>query len=83
MNDEGGNGARGEGEATGANDTNRAFQEKYAKAVKVFEEYREGASFIDRVNRDILSAMCESHDLPTSGYKADLLSRLKTWVCRS
>lgn len=60
-----------------------AFQEKYAKAVKVFEEYKEGANFAERVNRDVLCAMCESHGLDTSGFKIDLFSRLKKWVCCS
>jgi hypothetical protein len=82
-NDEGGDETRHEGGVAGADDGNRVFQEKYAKAVKVFEEYKEGASFTNRVNRDILSAMCESHGLSITGYKTDLLSRLKTWVCPS
>ena len=64
-------------------DKTAAFQEKYAKAVKVFKEYMEGARFVDRVNRDILCAMCELHGLDTSGYKVDLFLRLKKWVCPS
>lgn len=50
--------------------------------MKAFEEYREGRSFGDRVNRDVLSKMCEDRGLSTNGYKAELLSRLNTWVCR-
>lgn len=57
------------------------FQERYTRAVKVFKEYREGASFINYVTRDILRTMCEAEGLSTSGYKIDLLARLKTWVC--
>lgn len=51
--------------------------------MKVFEEYKEGANFVERVNREILCAMCESHGLDTSGYKIDLFLRLKKWVCCS
>jgi hypothetical protein len=50
--------------------------------VKAFKEYREGASFISRVTREILSAMCEAEGLSTFGPKIDLLARLKKWVCR-
>lgn len=63
-------------------DSDRIFQERYANAVKVFKEYREGAGFANRVNRDILCAMCEAEGLSTSGYKVELLARLKKWVCR-
>ena len=62
-------------------DPNRIFQERYANAMKAFREYREGASFASRVNRDILCAMCEAEGLSTSGYKVELLARLKKWVC--
>ena len=56
------------------------FQERYANAMKVFREYREGTSFINRVTRGILCAMCEAEGLSTSGVKIDLLARLKSWV---
>jgi hypothetical protein len=49
--------------------------------MRIFKEYTEGAGFINNVTRDILCAMCEAEDLPTTGYKIDLLTRLKKWVC--
>jgi hypothetical protein len=63
-------------------DATRVFQEKYAWATKIFREYREGSSFVNRVNREILRAMCESEGLATSGTKVDLFARLNKWVCR-
>lgn len=69
-------------EGHGSDDTGVTSQQKYIWAVKVFEEYREGRSFVDRVNRSVLSRMCEDRGLSTEGLKLDLFSRLNTWVCR-
>ena len=76
-NDEGGDEM---GHNSDPDHSNRAFQERYANAVTAFKEYREGASFASRVNRDILCAMCETAGLSTSGYKVELFARLKKWV---
>lgn len=56
------------------------FQEKFAKAVRIFEAYKDGDTFINRVNLEILRTMCQDHGLDTAGYKIDLLTRLREWV---
>ena len=61
-------------------DTDSRFQEKLAKAVKTFEAYKDGRTFIDQVNRKMLLKMCEDRGLSTEGYKRDLLATLKEWV---
>ena len=56
------------------------FQEKLAKAVKVFETYKDGRRFTDRVSLDILRTMCRDRGLEITGYKINLFTRLKVWV---
>jgi hypothetical protein len=65
----------------GADEGSR-FQERLAKSVKIFEAYKDGRTFIDRVNLSILRTMCQDRGLATNGYKIDLLTRLKEWVSR-
>lgn len=56
------------------------FQERLAKAVKIFEAYKDGHGFIHRVNLDILRQMCKDRGLPVMGQKSNLLMELKKWV---
>lgn len=76
-NDERGNETNHDDDAGGAD---HVFQERYARAMKTFKEYRDRTGFINHVTREVLCAMCEAEGLSTSGYKIDLLSRLKKWV---
>ena len=61
-------------------DAGSRFQDRLAKAVEIFEAYRDGRGFINRVNLEILRKMCMDRRLPATGQKADLLAELKKWV---
>jgi len=63
-------------------DASSQFQDKLTKAVEIFEAYRDGRGFINRVNLEILRKMCTDRRLPVIGQKADLLEELKKWVSR-
>ena len=61
-------------------DAGSRFQERPPKAVEIFEAYKDGRTFIHRVNLDILRSMCTDRGLPAIGRKIDLLTELKEWV---
>ena len=61
-------------------DAGPRFLDRLAKAVEVFEAYRDGRTFIHRVNLEILRKMCTDRGLPVTGQKADLVVELKKWV---
>ena len=61
-------------------DAGPRFQDRLKKAVEIFEAYKDGRGFINRVNLEILRRMCMDRGLPVTGQKADLLAELKKWV---
>ena len=63
----------------GVEDESR-FRQQVLSAEKVFLEYRDGPSFPQRVNREVLRQLCQDRQLDTGGQKKELYAQLVIWV---
>lgn len=69
--------------ASGSNENGERFRQKMENAEKSFLEFVDRRLLLQRVNRPVLQQMCQNRGLADIGTKAELYTRLATWVILS